>query len=89
MACVPEICRFLGIVIRMYWLDHEPPHFHAQYGEYSAQLRIAPFGILRGHLPPRVLAAVAEWATLEEAGLLENWRRLHNKEAPLRLPPLE
>lgn len=86
---MPEICRFLGIVIRMYFDDHGPPHFHATYGGAEVRVRIAPVGVLDGRLPPRVLALVVEWATLHEAELMENWRRLHADEPPIRIAPLE
>ena len=86
---MPEISRFLGIVIRMYFLDHAPPHFHATYAGAEAQLSIHPLGVLRGTLPPRALALVVEWASLHEDELLENWRRLHADEAPAKIAPLE
>ncbi|MGQ0816341.1 MAG: DUF4160 domain-containing protein [Gemmatimonadota bacterium] len=86
---MPEISRFLGIVIRMYFFDHEPPHFHASYGNAEAQVRIDPIGLLGGDLPPRVLALVVEWATLHKPELQENWRRLHSDEPPQRIAPLE
>ena len=86
---MPEISRFLGIVIRMYFLDHEPPHFHAVYGGAEAQVRIQPLGLLNGNLPPRALALVVEWATLHRDELLENWRRLHADEPPVTIAPLE
>ena len=86
---MPEISRFFGIVIRMYFLDHEPPHFHAKYGSDEVQLRIQPVGVLSGGLPARALALVVEWATLHQDELLENWRRLHSDEAPSRIKPLE
>jgi len=84
-----EISRFLGIVIRMYFFDHDPPHFHASYSGKEAQIRIAPFGLLDGELPPRALALVVEWARLHEDELLENWRRLHADEPALKIAPLE
>lgn len=86
---MPEISRFFGIVIRMYFLDHEPPHFHASYAEFQAQIRIQPVGLISGSLPPRALALVVEWATLHQAELHENWRRLHTDEPPKKIPPLE
>jgi hypothetical protein len=86
---MPEISRFLGIVIRMYFFDHEPPHFHAHYGDSEAQFRIHPIGLLGGDLPPRVLALVVEWGKLHEAELMENWRRLHSDEPAQRIAPLE
>ncbi len=89
LGAVPEISRFLGIVIRMYFFDHEPCHFHATYGSMEAQVRIDPVGLLSGNLPPRPLALVVEWATLHQSELLENWRRLHSDEPPLPIAPLE
>lgn len=86
---MPEISRFFGIVIRMYFLDHAPPHFHASYGGTEAQLQIKPVGLLSGALPPRALALAVEWATLHEDELLENWRRLHSDEPPSKIAPLE
>jgi hypothetical protein len=86
---MPVISRFFGIVIRMYFLDHAPPHFHAAYGGAEAQIRIEPVGLLSGALPARALALVVEWATLHQAELAENWRRLHTDEPPLAIPPLE
>lgn len=86
---MPEISRFLGIVIRMYFLDHQPPHFHASYSGSEAQIRIEPVGLLAGQLPPRALALAIEWATLHQVELIENWRRLHEDEPPMRIAPLE
>jgi hypothetical protein len=86
---MPEISRFLGIVIRMHFLDHAPPHFHAHYGGRKASVRISPPEILAGTLPPRVLALVQEWATLHEAELQANWRRLQTEVPPARIAPLE
>jgi len=86
---MPEISRFLGIVIRMYFLDHGPPHFHAVYGGAVAQIGIQPPVVLAGALPPRVFALVAEWARLHQSELHKNWRRLHANETPLRIAPLE
>jgi hypothetical protein len=86
---MPEVSRFFGIVIRMYFFDHDPPHFHATYSGSEAQLRISPVGLMDGALPPRALALVVEWARLHEAELLENWRRLGSDEPPARIAPLE
>ncbi len=86
---MPEISRFLGIVIRMYFLDHAPAHFHAGYGGVDALIGIRPTELLLGSLPPRVLALVLEWGKLHPSELLENWRRLHANEPPRRIAPLE
>ena len=61
---MPEISRFYGIIIKMYFDDHTPPHFHAQYGEHEALLNINTFGIIAGSLPPKALGLVTEWATI-------------------------
>jgi len=86
---MPEISRFFGIVIRMYFRDHVPPHFHAAYGRMEAKIQIEPLGLLRGDLPPRVLAFVVEWGRIHQEELLDNWRRLQASEAPRRIAPLE
>jgi hypothetical protein len=86
---MPELSRFFGIVIAMYYDDHAPPHFHAIYGSEKAEFRIDPPGILRGRLPPRALALVMEWAALHQAELLEAWDRRAAGEQPTRIDPLQ
>ena len=86
---MPEISRFFGIVIRMYVNDHYPPHFHVRYGEYKAILAIDAPVIVEGHLPPRALGLVIEWATLHRKELREDWA-LAEEHAPLKkIEPLE
>jgi hypothetical protein len=70
---MPEICRFLGIVICMYFDDHNPPHFHVRYNEYRAVLTIQTLNLLDGRLPARVRGLVEEWAELHQAELLAMW----------------
>ena len=86
---MPEISRFLGITIHMYWDDHGAPHFHAVYGEHEAKVLISPVSLMAGRLSPRVLAVIVEWASRHEAELLENWDRCRRGETPIRIPPLE
>lgn len=86
---MPEITRFFGIVIRMYFDDHPPPHFHAFYGGQEIQVSINPISILNGQLPRRAESMVIEWAALYQAELMENWERLQRSEGTYRLPPLE
>jgi hypothetical protein len=86
---MPEICRFMGISIYMYWEDHVPPHFHAIYGEHEAKLLISPVALLAGRLPPRVLAVTVEWASRHEAELQANWLRCSRRQPPFRIAPLE
>lgn len=73
---MPEICRFLGIVIYMYFNDHNPPHFHVKYGKYRATIHIENLGIVDGNLPSRVHSLVVEWASLNQKELMDNWTNL-------------
>ena len=85
---MPEISRFLGIVIRMYYRDHAPPHFHAEYGEYEITVEIGS-GLVEERFPRRALAAVLEWYTQHENELAQNWE-LARQEQPLnKIDPLE
>jgi hypothetical protein len=70
---MPEISRFFGIIVRMYYNDHQPPHFHVDYNEYSAEIQIDTLDILFGNLPKRVYSLVLEWAVEHKAELLEDW----------------
>jgi hypothetical protein len=76
---VPKVPRFYEVVIRMYFHDHDPPHFHAFSGGQEAQVQIAPFRLIAGALPARALGLVAEWATQHEGELSENWRRARSR----------
>ncbi len=86
---MPEICRFYGIVIRMYYDEHPPPHFHVGYHNTDAVLRIETLDVIRGALPRRALALVHEWAMAHQAELRQNWRRLEQGEPLLAVAPLE
>ena len=66
---MPEISRFFGIVIRIFFNDHEPAHFHAVYGDFEALLEIETLAVYRGKLPQRALALVLEWATIHRSEL--------------------
>ncbi len=70
---MPEISRFLGIVIAIYWQEHGVPHFHAKYGGQRASFSIEDLRLLEGCLPPRVMALVLEWAFLHRDELMANW----------------
>lgn len=85
---MPEISRFLGIVIRMFSEDHNPPHFHAVYNEYEAQFSISPPEMMNGNLPPRIIGLVVEWATIHQKELLKNWERLQQQEQVKKIKPL-
>ena len=85
---MPEISRFLGIVIRMYPNEHNPPHFHAIYNEFEAQFSIDPLEIIEGKLPPRIHGIVIEWASIHQEALLQNWKNLRNKRPSKKIKPL-
>jgi len=85
---MPEISRFLGIVIAMYYNDHVPPHFHAKYGTFEITVRIAD-GFVEGKFPRRALNLVLEWYTLRQAELLEDWNLARERRPLRRIDPLE
>ena len=85
---MPEICRFYGIVIKMYFADHVPPHFHAEYSEHESRIAINSLAVLSGTLPPRAMGLVAEWATLHQQELQALWDRASKLEPLNRLDPL-
>ena len=85
---MPEISRFLGIVIAMYFKEHAPPHFHAKYGAQRAAFSIDDLRLIEGKLPPRVMSLVLEWAFQHREELLENWRRAERKEELRKIEPL-
>ena len=85
---MPEICRFLGIVIYMLYDDHSPPHFHAEYGEYGITVDINS-GVVEGRFPRRALNAVLEWYAINKDRLLEDWTLAERHEPLQKIPPLE
>lgn len=86
---MPEVSRFYGIVIRMFFREHGPPHFHADYSGQQAVVGIEDLAVLRGRLPPRALGIVREWASLHQAELKAAWERARRLEAPGKIEPLE
>lgn len=71
---MPEISRFLGIVIFMYFEEHNPPHFHIKYNEYRASMNIQNLNIIAGNVPAKVRGLVEEWAEMNQDELLEMWQ---------------
>ena len=86
---MPVISRFYGILIKMYFNDHLPPHFHAIYGQDQIQVSINPINILRGGLPRRAESMVFEWAALHQQELMDNWNRLDRDQSPEKIKPLK
>jgi hypothetical protein len=85
---MPEICRFYGIVIKMYFSDHNPPHFHAYYAGEEALIRIQTLAIMAGHLPSRALGMVVEWASLHQEELMALWDSAQNLVPLHKVTPL-
>jgi Domain of unknown function (DUF4160) len=86
---LPELSRFFGIVIAMYYSDHSPPHFHAKYGGDQASIRIDNGEILDGTLGTRAIRLVEEWRVLHQAELLDDWNRAQTKQPLNKIEPLE
>ena len=82
---MPEIARFYGIVIKLFFGDHPPPHFHAVYGEHVGLFNIETMEMIEGDLPGRARKLVDEWAAMYQSELNEMW----NKQEFHNLPPLD
>jgi hypothetical protein len=86
---MPEISRFFGIIVQMYYSDHDPPHFHVRYSGQKALIAIETLALWRGRLSPRALGLVTEWAAMHRVALMEDWN-LARSEAQLKpIAPLE
>jgi phosphomannomutase len=88
-AAMPEVSRFYGMVIHMFWTEHEAPHFHARYGEFIASIRINDGRVTSRDFPPRALRHLDEWRKLHKGELLANWERMRRDQPPLPIAPLE
>ena len=88
-GCLPTISFFYGIVIRMYFRDHDPPHFHAAYGEHEALVSIQGAVILNGKLPARTARLVKDWAMARQAQLRDNGQRARAGEPLERIAGLD
>jgi hypothetical protein len=86
---MPEISRFFGIVIKMFFGDHAPPHFHAEYGPHKALFDIRSLALIGGDLPPRVLGLVIEWASQHQRELLDLWTLAERRQPLHKISPLE
>lgn len=86
---MPEICRFYGIIIRMYYDDHNPPHFHAFYGDDEAWININTLAVFSGSLPARALGLVVEWASMHQDELRHDWKLAKNQQKPEKIQPLK
>ncbi|MDY0374922.1 MAG: DUF4160 domain-containing protein [Desulfobacterium sp.] len=82
---MPEIARFYGIIIKLFFGDHPPPHFHAIYGEHVGLFSIDDLSMIEGDMPNRAKKLITEWATIYQSDLKDIWINQKFK----KLPPLE
>ncbi|MGZ5008706.1 MAG: DUF4160 domain-containing protein [Methylobacter sp.] len=85
---MPEISRFLGIVIYMYFNEHNPPHFHAEYNEFRVSIAIENLGLIEGKLPSKAMSLVVEWAQEHQEELLANWNSIKETGNYHKIEPL-
>ena len=85
---MPEICRFLGIVITIYYNEHNPPHFHAKYGDQRGVFSINELKLVEGILPKRVISLILEWAFEHREELLEDWYLAEQRKQLNKIEPL-
>jgi hypothetical protein len=85
---MPEISRFLGMVISIYFDDHNPPHFHVAYNDDEALICITNLSVLEGRLPARVMGLVMDWAELHRDELLQNWNMVKDTGKYFKIAPL-
>lgn len=85
---MPELCRFYGIIIRMFWVDHPPPHFHAMYGNHEAVIEILTSEIIEGSLPLGAHSLVRQWVSLHREELLVAWGRARTLQPLGKIEPL-
>jgi hypothetical protein len=85
---MPELSRFLGIVIYMYLKDHNPPHFNAKYGKHWAQIEISTMQVMAGQLPRPQLALVVAWGLLNQYALSKAWEAAVKDRSPGKISPL-
>lgn len=85
---MPEISLFYGIRVTMNWNEHNPPHFHVQYGEYKASIRIMDGVVDRGYLPNKQLRLVLAWCVIHEDELMQNWELSRDGKPMNEIAPL-
>ena len=85
---IPEICRFFGIIISLYWKGHNPPHIHFEYGDYQCSISVLD-RIVNGQAPAKVIAKVNEWIDLHEAEILTLWEKAQRGEKIDKIEPLK
>lgn len=86
---MPEISRFYGIIIRMFYNDHNPPHFHVIYQENEAIVDIQTLEVLSGYIPKRAKLLIMEWALDHREELISNWEKARLRLALEKIEPLD
>jgi hypothetical protein len=86
---MPELSRFYGIVIKMFYNDHAPPHFHAEHGGRQVVVAVETLAVVAGGLSPRATGLVMEWATLHQDDLRRAWQQAENFNPLDRIDPLD
>jgi hypothetical protein len=86
---MPEVSRFYGIIIALYYNEHNPPHFQAKYGEFQAEIVINTLQILNGELPKRAKTLVLEWADEHREELMQDWELARQKSELKAIEPLK
>jgi len=85
---MPEVSRFYGIVVYMFFGDHNPPHFHAKYQSYEVKINIDD-GMVQGKIPRRALKLIYEWLDLHKTELIDNWKLLEQRKPINKIDPLK
>ena len=85
---MPTISEFFGIFIYLRFLDHNPPHFHAKYGDQEVTIDIVN-GAIRGEMSERALRLVLEWLSIHRDEIMEAWHKAANGEQPGKIDPLK
>lgn len=85
---MPEISRFFGIIIAIYYNDHQPPHFHAKYGDQTGVFVISDLRLIEGRLSQRVVALVLEWAFAHREELMLDWELAMARKPLQKIEPL-
>ncbi len=86
---MPTIAYFLGISVRMFFNDHDPPHFHVRYQGFRARVRIVNGEVIDGRLPPTVTRVLKEWTALRREALMRNWQAARTDGTLERIAGLE
>jgi hypothetical protein len=86
---MPELSRFYGIIIRMFYGDHSPPHFHAVYQDEQIQVNIESLEVMEGRMSRRAVALILEWAALHRQELRQAWVLASSNQEPSKIAPLE